>query len=249
MAHVFHSPDPSLDALRRRFDELRPDLEMHVAALTADLAGPRPAPVELVETTWRAVCSRSSSVPTYAAVVRELDCALHNWLLRGRIAAGDLDNAFVYLLPHLRRWAINLSQGVPAPRPDPDDFVNDAFLKLRTAPAFVTVDNPLGYAFRVVKNLVIDHVRRASRAAELAKQHPPGGGVELARSPERLDAIARRASLSAEERCMVFRKVFGGMSVAAAQKACGGPPGAPYYVLEKIYDKLAIAFGVERDRA
>jgi hypothetical protein len=47
---------------------------------------------------------------------------------------------------------------------------------------------------------------------------------------------------------MVFRKVFEGMSVTAAQKACGGPPGSPYYVLEKIYDKLATAFGVERNR-
>ena len=141
-----------------------------------------------------------------------------------------------------------MSQGLPAPRPDPDDFVNDAFLKLRSSPTFCSVDNPIGYAFRVVKNLVIDHVRRASCAADVANQHPPTVPVELVASPERLDVIARRARLSAKERCMVFRKVFHGMSVTAAQKACGGPPGAPYYVLEKIYDKLAIAFGVDRNR-
>lgn len=215
---------------------------------TADIAGPRPAPVELIELTWRAICNRPGTASTYAAVVRELDCALHNWVLRTRIAAGDLDGAFVYLHPHLRRWAANLGQGLPAPRPEPDEFVHDAFVRLRIAPAFCAVDNPIGYAFRVVKNLVIDHARRASRAAEIASQQPQRASVELAASPERLDAIAKRAQLSAKERCMVFRKVFGGMSVAAAQKACGGPPGAPYYVLEKIYDKLATAFGVERSR-
>ena len=247
-SHVLQLRDSHLDPLRQRFEEFRPALEMHVAEVTAEFAEPRPPPVELIETTWRAISTRPSSVATYAAVVRELDCALHNWVLRSRIAAGDLDRAFVYLHPHLRRWATNLSQGLPAPRPEPDEFVNDAFLKLRVAPAFCTVDNPIGYAFRVVKNLVIDHARRVSRAAEMAKQHPQRATAELAASPAHLDAIAERAKLSAQERCMVFRKVFGGMSVTAAQRACGGPPGAPYYVLEKIYNKLATAFGMERSR-
>jgi DNA-directed RNA polymerase specialized sigma24 family protein len=205
--------------------------------------------VELLETTWQAVCHRSSTALTYAAVVRELDGALHNWILRRHIDNGGIDHAFAFLLPHLRKWASQLSQGLPAPRPDPDDFVNDAFLKLRVAPGFLTADNPIGYAFRVVKNLIVDHARRESRAVEIAAQQSPGGGVELDASPERLFAVVRRAQLSAKERCMLFRKVFEGMSVTAAQKACGGPPGAPYYVLEKIYDKLAAAFGVERYRA
>ena len=240
--------DSHLDTLRQRFEALRPALELHVAVVTADITEPRPAPVELIETTWQAICHRPGSAPTYAAVVRELDCALHNWMLRTRIVSGDLDSAFIYLHPHLRTWATNLSQGLPPPRPEPDEFVHDAFVKLRVAPAFGTADNPIGYAFRVVKNLVIDHARRASRAAEIADHHPRHLAVELAASPERLDVIAARANLSAQERCMVFRKVFGGMSVTAAQKACGGPPGAPYYVLEKIYDKLAAVFGMERSR-
>ncbi|HEY0992874.1 MAG TPA: sigma-70 family RNA polymerase sigma factor [Kofleriaceae bacterium] len=241
--------DSRPDALRLRFDELRPALETHVALVIADIAGPRPTSVELIETTWQAVCHRSSTALTYAAAVRELDGAVHNWILRRHIVAGGLDHAFAYLLPHLRKWATQLSQGLPAPRPDPDDFVNDAFLKLRAAPAFCSADNPIGYAFRVVKNLVVDHARRASRAAEIATQPSRGVGVEPDASPERLFAVVRRARLSAKERCMVFRKVFEGMSVTAAQKACGGPPGAPYYVLEKIYDKLAAAFGVERGRS
>lgn len=240
--------DSRLDALRHRFDELRPALEMRVAVVIADIVEPRPTPGELIETTWQAVCHRSSSALTYAAAARELDGALHNWILRRHIAAGGLDHAFAYLLPHLRRWACQLSQGLPAPRPDPDDFVNDAFLKLRAAPSFSAADNPIGYAFRVLKNLVVDHARRESRAVELAAQHSPVAGVDLDASPERLFAVVRRAQLSAQERCMVFRKVFEGMSVTAAQKACGGPPGAPYYVLEKIYDKLAAAFGVGRSR-
>lgn len=241
-------PGSGLDELRRRFDELRPELEMHAAVLTAHLPEPCPTPRELIEITWQVVRSRRAGVLAYATVERELDGALHNWILRARTAAGGLDNAFEYLLPHLRTWAINLSHGLPPPRPDPDDFVNDAFVKLRTTPAFGTGDNPMGYAFRVVKNLIIDHARRAARAAEFAQHHPPRVLAELEASPTRLDAIARRAQLTAEERCMVFRKVFAGMSVVAAQKACGGPPGSPYYVLEKIYDKLAMAFGVERNR-
>jgi DNA-directed RNA polymerase specialized sigma24 family protein len=245
---VLDVPRSGLEELRQRFDELRPELETHAAALTAHLPEPCPTPRELVEITWQVVRSRPGSVPAYATVERELDCALHNWILRARIAAGGLDNAFEYLLPHLRTWATNLSHGLPAPRPDPDDFVNDAFVKLRTTPAFGAADNPMGYAFRVVKNLIVDHARRASRAAELAQHYPPRVLAELETSPARLDAIARRAQLSADERCMVFRKVFVGMSVIAAQKACGGPPGSPYYVLEKIYDKLATAFGVERNR-
>jgi len=245
---VLRVSDPRIDALRLRFDELRPALEIHVALMIADLAGPRPTPVELLETTWQAVRHRSSTALTYAAAVRELDGALHNWTLRRHIATGGLDHAFAYLLPHLRKWAGQLSQGLPAPRPDPDDFVHDAFLKLRAAPGFWTADNPIGYAFRVVKNLIVDHARRESRASEIAAQQSPAIGVELEASSQRLHAIVRRAQLSAKERCMVFRKVFEGMSVTAAQKACGGPPGAPYYVLEKIYDKLAAAFGVERNR-
>lgn len=245
---VLDAPRSGVDELRQRFDELRPELEAHAAALTALVPEPCPTPGELIEITWEVVRGRPGGAPTYATVERELDGALHNWVLRSRIAAGGLDNAFEYLLPHLRRWAINLSHGLPAPRPDPDDFVNDAFVKLRTTPTFGTVDNPMGYAFRVVKNLIVDHARRASRAAELAQHYSPGVLAQLETSPARLEAIARRAQLSADERCMVFRKVFAGMSVIAAQKACGGPPGSPYYVLEKIYDKLAIAFGVERNR-
>jgi len=248
MSRVLRIADSRLDALRQRFDELRPALEMHVAMAIAGVAEPRPTTVELIETTWQAVCHRPSTALTYAAAVRELDGALHNWILRRHIAAGGLDRAFAYLLPHLRRWAAQLSQGLAAPRPDPDDFVNDAFLKLRAAPAFYTADNPVGYAFRVVKNLVVDHARRESRAVAIAAQQVPGAGVEPDATPGCLFAIVRRAQLTTKERCMLFRKVFEGMSVAAAQKACGGPPGAPYYVLEKIYDKLATAFGVARNR-
>ena len=249
MTHVRHALDSRLDALRRRFEELRPALESHAAVVVADIGEPRPTPVELIETTWEVVCHRSSSALTYAEAVRELDGVLHNWILRRLIAAGGLDHAFAYLLPHLRKWATQLSQGLPSSRPDPDDFVNDAFLKLRAAPAFCTADNPIGYAFRVVKNLVVDHARRESRAIAIAALHSPDTRAELDASPERLLAIVRRAGLSAQERCMLFRKVFEGVSVASAQRACGGPPGAPYYVLEKIYDKVATAFGVARNRS
>jgi hypothetical protein len=117
MRHVLGVSDARLDALRLRFDELRPALETHVALAIADIAGPRPTPVELIETTWRAVCHRSSAALTYAAAVRELDGALHNWIVRRHIAAGGLDLAFAYLLPHLRRWATPAEPGAAGAAP------------------------------------------------------------------------------------------------------------------------------------
>ena len=52
MRPVLQRSDSRLDALRQRFDELRPELEMHAAVLTANIAEPRPTPVELIETMW-----------------------------------------------------------------------------------------------------------------------------------------------------------------------------------------------------
>jgi DNA-directed RNA polymerase specialized sigma24 family protein len=167
--------------------------------------------------------------------------------LRRLLAAGDVDGALAALLPVLRDWAVNLARGLREPRPDADDLAHDAFLRLRGSPAFRAADNPLGYAFRTVKNLVIDHARNTKRTVAVGDQHLPV--VEIGTSAERLSAIARRANLDDAETCMLVRVVFEQLPVTAAQAACGGPLGAPYYVLDRIFDKLAAAFGVARRRS
>lgn len=220
-----------------------PELERRAAELAAAMPEPRPTAAELVETTWRIVCGKRNTDALRAVALRELECCIHNLTLRRMFDAGDLDGAFTHLLPHLRTWAGNLSRGL-TPRPDPDDLVQDAFVKLRKSSMFVAADNPLGYAFRAVKNLVIDHARRKRPVVELADRHV--GSTELETSPERLEEIFTRAGLSAAERCMLSHVVFERVAVTAAQKECGGPPGAPYYVLQKILDKVAVSLGIER---
>jgi DNA-directed RNA polymerase specialized sigma24 family protein len=233
--------------LRERFERLIPELERRASELVAGMPEPRPAPGELVEATWRVVCSkRGSDAQLRAAAARELECCVHNMTLRRLFEAGQLDAAFAHLLPHLRTWATNLSRGLSPPRPDPDDLVQDAFLKLRKSQMFVAADNPLGYAFRAVKNLIIDHARRKRPTVELADRHT--GATELETSPERLEEMLTRAGLSPAEKCMLSRVVFEKLAVSAAQRECGGPPGAPYYVLEKILDKVAASLGIDRSR-
>lgn len=237
------------DDLRARFERLLPELERRASELAATLPEPRPQPSELIEATWRTVCGkRGNDAQLRAAALRELECCGHNLALRRRFAAGDIDGAFAHLLPHLRSWAENLSRGLTPPRPDADDLVQDAFVKLRKSKLFAVADNPLGYAFRAVKNLVIDHARRKRDrpTAELTERH--GGTTELEMSSERLADILGRAGLSAKEQCMLSRVVFEKLAVGAAQKECGGPAGAPYYVFEKILDKVAAVFGIERSR-
>jgi DNA-directed RNA polymerase specialized sigma24 family protein len=233
------------DDLRERFERLIPELEERAAQLVTAMAD-APSVKDLVEATWRVVCSKRSVGQLRAVAMRELECCGHNLILRRRFDAGDIDGAFAHLLPHLRSWAQNLTRGLAAPRPDPDDLVQDAFVKPRKSKLFAVADNPLGYAFRAVKNLVIDHARRKKPDVELADRH--AGVTELETSPERLEAIFTRAGLDAKEKCMLSRVVFEKLAVGAAQKECGGPSGAPYYVFEKILDKVAVSLGIARSR-
>lgn len=155
----------------------------------------------------------------------------------------------MYLHTPLREWAASLIRGLPRPRPEPDDFVHEAFIKLMRSQTFATADNPLAYAFTTVKNLVMDHRRRLMREAAAITRLSHTSPAELETSPERPDALVQRAGLSDKERCMLFQVVYEQRTVATAQKHCGGPPGSPYYVLDKIFDKLALALGLERSRA
>ncbi|MBX3155963.1 MAG: sigma-70 family RNA polymerase sigma factor [Deltaproteobacteria bacterium] len=235
------------DDLRQRFDVFVPELTARAAELSAAAPEPRPTAAELVDATWRVVAAKRKLDGSLRAIcLRELEGCAHNLALRRLLAAGDLDGAFVRLLPHLTTWATNLARGVPGDL-DPQELVQDAFLKLRRAPMFAAAENPLGYAFRAIKNLVIDRARRQRRTVEVADRHLPA--VEIEMSGERLQAILEKAGLSDRERCMLVHVVFEKLAVSAAQKHCGGPPGAPYYVLDKILDKVAASLGITRSRS
>ncbi len=236
------------DFTRERFDRLGPELNKYLTGRIANLTDPQPATADLIEDVWHAICSLNGSNLTETTIKREADRVLGTWILRNRIATGRHDEAFMYLRPPLREWAANLTRGLPAPQPDPDDFVHEAFIKLIRSQAFAAADNPLAYAFTTVQNLVIDHRRRSVREAAAITRLSPTFPAELETSPERLDKIVQRAGLSDKERCMLFQVVYEQRSATKAQQCCGGPPGSPYYVLDKIFDKLALAWGLERSR-
>lgn len=237
------------DFTRERFDQLGPELEKYLTGRIANLADPQPVTADLIESVWHAICNRNGKNLTETTVKHEADRVLDTWILRDRIATGRHEEVFMYLCPPLRDWAANLIRGLPAPQPDPDDFVHEAFIKLMRSQAFAAADNPLAYAFTTVKNLIRDHRRRSVREAAVITRLSPTFPAELETSPERLDAIVQRAGLSDKERCMLFQVVYEQRSATAAQKRCGGPPGSPYYVFDKILDKLALALGLERSRA
>lgn len=233
------------DELRQRFDLLVPELTARAEELAPSVPGATAR--DLVDATWRVVAGKRKMDGGLRAVAfRELECCAHNIALRQLLSAGDKDGALTRLVPHLTTWATNLSRGLPG-EIDPQEIVQDAFLKLRGAQMFAVAENPLGYAFRAVKNLVIDRARRRRRTTEVAERHLPVAEIEM--SGERLQTILERAGLSEQERCMLLRVVFEKLAVSAAQKTCGGPSGAPYYVLDKIFDKVAASFGIARSRA
>lgn len=236
------------DDLRQRFDVLVPELAARATELAASLPEPRPSATEIVEAVWKIVAGkRKRDAALRAMAVRELDAYVHNLGIRRLLDRGDVDGAIVRMLPQLTAWATNLAKGLPG-NVDPQELVQQTYEKLRGAAMFAAADNPLGYAFRAVKNLVIDHTRRHRyRTVAVAEHHLPVAELEM--SDERLQDILRRAGLSDRERCMLIQVVFEKLAVSAAQKHCGGPDGAPYYVLEKIFGKVAASLGITRSRS
>ena len=238
---------PVTDELRQRFDAIVSELTARATQLAASIPEPRPTASELVEATWKIVAGkRKRDVALRVVAMRELEAYAHNIAIRQLLDKKDVDAAIVRMLPQLTAWATNLSRGLPG-NVDPQELVQQTYEKLRGAAMFAAAENPLGYAFRAVKNLVIDHTRRhRHRTVAIGEQHLPV--AELGMSDERLQDILRRAGLSDEERCMLMQVVFEKLAVSAAQKHCGGPDGAPYYILEKIFGKVATSLGIARSR-
>jgi DNA-directed RNA polymerase specialized sigma24 family protein len=235
------------DDLRQRFDALVPELTQRAAELAATVPEPRPTAADLVEATWKIVAGkRKRDAALRVMCLRELEACAHNVAIRQLLDKGNVDGAIVRMLPQLTAWATNLSRGVPG-NLEPQELAAQAYEKLKGAAMFAAAENPLGYAFRAVKNLVIDHTRRhRHRTVAVGEHHLPVAELEM--SDERLTEILRRAGLSEQEQCMLVQVVFEKLAVSSAQKHCGGPGGAPYYVLEKILGKVATALGITRSK-
>ena len=201
---------------------------------------------DVVDRALRRLAGRATAGDRREAALREVELVAENALVHAALAAGDFERAFARLRPHLVRWATVLVKGLAAPRPEPDDLVQDAFVKLERAPMFRTVEMPLGYAHRVVKNLVCDHARARAREIVRTIDERDLPAAALEHSHARVDAIIAKAALDPQESCMLLRVVFERLAVPAAQRECGGPAGDPYYVLDKIFDKIAAALGLDR---
>lgn len=76
---------------------------------------------------------------------------------------GRLGAAFIGHREGLRRAALAI---VGSPE-RADDVLQDAYLKVHAASPLTAVAQPVGYCFRVVRNLALDHWRRAAFESEL----------------------------------------------------------------------------------
>ena len=75
---------------------------------------------------------------------------------------------------------------------DPDDVVQDAFLKLQAIPADTQIDNPRSYVFRVVDNLALDQIRRRKTQARYFSSEEMRDTAADAPSPERITDYRQR---------------------------------------------------------
>jgi len=62
---------------------------------------------------------------------------------------------------------VNYASGIVGDRAHAEDVVQDAWLRLRAAAARRPPDEPLGYLYRIVRNLAIDGLRRRTREARV----------------------------------------------------------------------------------
>lgn len=101
------------------------------------------------------------------------------------------------------------------------DVVQEAFVRLLEGPA---PEEPVGWLYRVVRNLSVTRLRRAAAQAR--------GGAELARTPPLLaddpsaplaaaDALAALARLPAQQREIVVLRIYAGLTFEAAAAIVG----------------------------
>lgn len=75
---------------------------------------------------------------------------------------------------------------------DPDDVVQDAFLKLHALPADVKIGNPRSYVFRVADNTALDLIRSRKARSRYFSSEEMRDSASEAPSPERITDFRQR---------------------------------------------------------
>lgn len=143
----------------------------------------------------------------------------------------------------------------------PDDLVQEALARILSNYDEASLrERPhaqlMALVWRTMRNIVIDESRKKAALLEdrKADDGPPSAlasrADEAQPTPEEALVSQRRTSaiqgelarLTAEERCFLTT-VLDTDSVPAAQKKCGWPPKSPYYVLNKLMERLRGSLG------
>ena len=87
---------------------------------------------------------------------------------------------------------VRYANGIVGSRPDAEDVVQEAYLKLDEAAKSRPLEEPIAYLFRIVRNLSIDAIRRQVRQRDVFVEGVDGEAVPDGRAtPERF-AMHRR---------------------------------------------------------
>ena len=159
-------------------------------------------------------------------------------------SANDLD---VFL--SLRRELINYANGITGDRMQAEDIVQEAFIWL-IAGRGEPIEQPVAYAYRVVRNLALDLIR--SRAREQARHVSPPAwllpvelddpadacqhGIALERLAQALDAMPQ-----ASRRALEMHR-FGGCTLAQIAEQLGVSVTSAHRLLRDALVRLAKAF-------
>ncbi|MDH4980714.1 sigma-70 family RNA polymerase sigma factor [Hyphomicrobium sp. D-2] len=103
------------------------------------------------------------------------------------------ENRFDQYLLH-RGELVDYATAIVGDRAGGEDIVQDAFIRLRSMAADRTIDEPLGYLRRIVRNLALDWVRRLSFERRLFDGEQASATV-AADNPTQEQALSSRDDL------------------------------------------------------
>lgn len=161
--------------------------------------------------------------------------------------AGSANDLEVFL--GLRRELINYANGITGDRMQAEDIVQEAYIRL-IAGRGEPIEQPVAYAYRVVRNLALDLIR--SRAREQARQISPPDwllpmelddpadtfqhGMALERLAQALDAMPQ-----ASRRALEMHR-FGGYTLAQIAEQLGVSVTSAHRLLRDALVRLARVF-------
>lgn len=152
-----------------------------------------------------------------------------------------------------------LVRNLRAPRPDPEDLVQEVFEEiLKRVAEGAVIENPRAYAYRALSNRLISRLRKAKFEGTLPQREDDDRpALDLVASrpadtdPEIADILAK---LPPRQRDFLVKWVFEGLKINAAQEAAGWPeplgadgrPRKPYYEVQLLLERVAEMMGETR---